>query len=89
MTHRARYQALNPRGQGRLHLLTVALAWIVLLLEAHNAWRTHQNAGIIQVGPMPTAVEDDETALSVLSWGVLSPTLAVLSQMRVGHRGGV
>jgi len=36
---------------------------------------------------MPIAVEDYETALNVMFRGVLYPTLAVLPQMRVGHRG--
>jgi NADP-dependent 3-hydroxy acid dehydrogenase YdfG len=45
------------------------------------------NAGIIQVGPMPTAVEEYETALHALFWAMLYPTLAVLPQMRARHRG--
>jgi NAD(P)-dependent dehydrogenase (short-subunit alcohol dehydrogenase family) len=37
------------------------------------------NAGIIQVGPMSTTtVEDFATALDVMFWGALYPTLAVL-----------
>ena len=48
------------------------------------------NAGIIQVGPMPTTtVEDFATALDVMFWGVLYPTLAVLPQMRARRNGRV
>jgi short-subunit dehydrogenase len=39
---------------------------------------------------MPTAtVEDFETALDVMFWGVLYPTLAVLPQMRARHSGRI
>jgi NADP-dependent 3-hydroxy acid dehydrogenase YdfG len=42
------------------------------------------NAGLIQVGPMSaTTKEDFANALDVMFWGTLSPTLAVLPQMRV------
>jgi NAD(P)-dependent dehydrogenase (short-subunit alcohol dehydrogenase family) len=47
------------------------------------------NAGIIQVGTMPTTVEDFATALNVLFWGALYPTLAVLPQMRARRSGRV
>ncbi len=48
------------------------------------------NAGIIQVGPMHTATEEDfTTALDVMFWGVLYPTLAVLPQMRARHSGQI
>jgi NAD(P)-dependent dehydrogenase (short-subunit alcohol dehydrogenase family) len=48
------------------------------------------NAGIIQVGPLHTAtVEDFETALNVMFWGVLYPTLAVLPQMRARRKGRI
>jgi NAD(P)-dependent dehydrogenase (short-subunit alcohol dehydrogenase family) len=48
------------------------------------------NAGIIQVGPLHTAtVEDFHTALDVMFWGVLYPTLAVLPQMRQRRRGRI
>jgi NAD(P)-dependent dehydrogenase (short-subunit alcohol dehydrogenase family) len=48
------------------------------------------NAGIIQVGPLHTAtVEDFETALDVMFWGVLYPTLAVLPQMRARRKGRI
>jgi NAD(P)-dependent dehydrogenase (short-subunit alcohol dehydrogenase family) len=48
------------------------------------------NAGIIQVGPMPTTtVEDFATALDVMFWGALYPTLAVLPQMRARRNGRV
>jgi NAD(P)-dependent dehydrogenase (short-subunit alcohol dehydrogenase family) len=40
------------------------------------------NAGVIQVGPLHTVtVEDFKTALDVMFWGLLYPTLAVLPQM--------
>ncbi|HEX3035276.1 MAG TPA: SDR family oxidoreductase [Thermodesulfobacteriota bacterium] len=46
------------------------------------------NAGIIQVGPVETAtLEDFESALDVMFWGVLYPTLAVLPQM-LKRKGG-
>ncbi len=48
------------------------------------------NAGIIQVGPMSTTtVEDFATALDVMFWGALYPTLAVLPQMRARRSGHV
>ncbi len=44
------------------------------------------NAGIIQVGPLAAmTVHDFQTALDVMYWGVVYPTLAVLPQM--GQRG--
>ena len=48
------------------------------------------NAGIIQVGPMSTTtVEDFATALDVMFWGALYPTLAVLPQMRARRSGHI
>jgi NAD(P)-dependent dehydrogenase (short-subunit alcohol dehydrogenase family) len=48
------------------------------------------NAGIIQVGPLQTVtIEDFETALGVMFWGVLYPTLAVLPQMRQRRSGRI
>ena len=48
------------------------------------------NAGIIQVGLMSTTtVEDFVTALDVMFWGALYPTLAVLPQMRAQCSGYV
>jgi NAD(P)-dependent dehydrogenase (short-subunit alcohol dehydrogenase family) len=48
------------------------------------------NAGIIQVGPLQTAtVQDFETALGVMFWGVLYPTLAVLPHMRQRRSGRI
>ena len=48
------------------------------------------NAGIIQVGPMSTTtVEDFASALDVMFWGALYPTLAVLPQMRARRRGHI
>jgi NADP-dependent 3-hydroxy acid dehydrogenase YdfG len=48
------------------------------------------NTGIIQVGLMSTTtVEDFVTALDVMFWGALSPTLAVLPQMRAQYSGYV
>ena len=48
------------------------------------------SAGILQVGPMSTTtVEDFATALDVMSWGALYPTLAVLPQMRARRSGHV
>jgi short-subunit dehydrogenase len=48
------------------------------------------NAGIIQVGPMSTTtVEDFATALDVMFWGALYPTLAVLPQMQARCSGHV
>ena len=48
------------------------------------------NAGLIQVGPLSTTtVEDFATALEVMFWGTLYPTLAVLPQMRARRRGRV
>ncbi len=45
------------------------------------------NAGIIQVGPLENQTIDDfQTAMDVMYWGVVYPTLAVLPQMRA--RGG-
>jgi short-subunit dehydrogenase len=41
------------------------------------------NAGIIQVGPIETMERKDfETAMDVMYWGTVLPTLAVLPQMR-------
>ena len=41
------------------------------------------NAGVIQVGPLPTMrVEDFEDALRVMFWGVVLPTLAALPHLR-------
>ena len=48
------------------------------------------NAGIIQVGPMSTTtVEDFASALDVMFWGALYPTLAVLPQMRARRSGHI
>lgn len=48
------------------------------------------NAGIIQVGPMSTTTTKDfASALDVMFWGTLYPTLAVLPQMRARRRGHV
>lgn len=48
------------------------------------------NAGILQVGPMSiTTVEDFATALDVMSWDALYPTLAVRPQMRARRSGHV
>ena len=48
------------------------------------------NAGIIQVGPMfTTTVEDFVSALDVMFWGALYPTLAVLPQMRARRSGHI
>jgi NAD(P)-dependent dehydrogenase (short-subunit alcohol dehydrogenase family) len=45
------------------------------------------NAGIIQVGPLENQTIDDfQTAMDVMYWGVVYPTLAVLPRMRA--RGG-
>ena len=44
-------------------------------------------AGIIQVGPMLTAMEDCAAALDVMFWSVLYPPLAVRQQMRSRRRG--
>ncbi|WP_346623758.1 SDR family oxidoreductase [Blastococcus montanus] len=41
------------------------------------------NAGVIQVGPLPTMrVEDFEDAMGVMFWGVVLPTLAALPHLR-------
>ena len=48
------------------------------------------NAGIIQVGPFETMTyQDFETALGVIFWGVVHPTLAVLPQMRARRSGRI
>ena len=48
------------------------------------------NTGIIQVGPMSTTtVEDFASALDVMFWGALYPTLAVLPQMRARRSGHI
>jgi short-subunit dehydrogenase len=48
------------------------------------------NAGTIHVGPVHTAtVQDFETALAVMFWGMLYPTLAVLPQMRARQSGRI
>ena len=48
------------------------------------------NTGIIQMGLMSTTtVEDFVTALDVMFWGALYPTLVVLPQMRVQRSGYV
>jgi NAD(P)-dependent dehydrogenase (short-subunit alcohol dehydrogenase family) len=48
------------------------------------------NAGIIQVGPAEAMTVDDyQTALDVMYWGVVYPTLAVLPQMRERRRGRI
>ena len=48
------------------------------------------NAGIIQVGPIhTTTVEDFATAMQVMFWGTLHPTLAVLPQMRARQSGRI
>jgi short-subunit dehydrogenase len=48
------------------------------------------NAGIIQVGPVAAmTVEDFETAVGVMFWGVVYPTLAVLPQMRERRSGRI
>src|SRR5712691_7173333 len=48
------------------------------------------HAGILQVGPMfTTTVDDFATALDVMFWGALYPTLAVLPQMRARRSGHV
>ncbi|MGE3539762.1 MAG: SDR family NAD(P)-dependent oxidoreductase [Candidatus Tectimicrobiota bacterium] len=48
------------------------------------------NAGVIQVGPLETAtIEEFETALNIMFWGVLYPTLAVLPQMRARRQGHI
>lgn len=48
------------------------------------------NAGIIQVGPLPTMeVEDFENAMNVMFWGVLYPILAVLPEMRARQSGRI
>jgi short-subunit dehydrogenase len=48
------------------------------------------NAGIIQVGPVTSmGVEDYESALGVMFWGVLYPTLAVLPGMRERGSGRI
>ena len=48
------------------------------------------NAGMIQVGPLATTTKEDfVTALDVMFWGTLYPTLAVLPQMRARGRGHI
>jgi NAD(P)-dependent dehydrogenase (short-subunit alcohol dehydrogenase family) len=48
------------------------------------------NAGVIQVGPLATTTKEDfATALDVMFWGTLYPTLAVLPQMRARGRGHI
>jgi len=48
------------------------------------------NAGIIQAGPIETmSVEDFEKAMSVIFWGTLYATLAVLPQMRARRSGHI
>jgi short-subunit dehydrogenase len=48
------------------------------------------NAGVIQVGPVHAqVVEDYETAMAVMYWGVVYPTMAVLPQMRARRRGRI
>jgi NAD(P)-dependent dehydrogenase (short-subunit alcohol dehydrogenase family) len=48
------------------------------------------NAGMIQVGPLTTTTKEDfASALDVMFWGTLYPTLAVLPQMRARRRGHI
>jgi NAD(P)-dependent dehydrogenase (short-subunit alcohol dehydrogenase family) len=45
------------------------------------------NMGIIQVGPMPTAMEECAAALDVRFWGVLYPPLAIVPRCARGTVG--
>jgi NAD(P)-dependent dehydrogenase (short-subunit alcohol dehydrogenase family) len=48
------------------------------------------NAGIIQAGPVEAmGIDDFQTALDVMYWGTVYPTLAVLPQMRERRRGRI
>jgi NAD(P)-dependent dehydrogenase (short-subunit alcohol dehydrogenase family) len=48
------------------------------------------NAGVIQVGPLESqAIEDFQTAMDVMYWGIVYPTLAVLPQMRARRAGRI
>ena len=48
------------------------------------------NAGIIQVGPLENQTVDDfRSAMDVMYWGVVYPTLAVLPQMRQRRSGRI
>jgi NAD(P)-dependent dehydrogenase (short-subunit alcohol dehydrogenase family) len=48
------------------------------------------NAGIIQVGPIESMrIEDFENAMAVMFWGMVYPTMAVLSQMRDRGEGRI
>jgi NAD(P)-dependent dehydrogenase (short-subunit alcohol dehydrogenase family) len=48
------------------------------------------NAGIIQVGPLPTmTLEDFETAMATNFWSAVYTTLAALPLMRAGGRGRI
>jgi len=63
MTHRARYQALASGYKGRFTRTRWSLAWIVLLIEAHSAWRTQglivgTEGALCLVGKGLTALRD-------------------------------
>jgi NAD(P)-dependent dehydrogenase (short-subunit alcohol dehydrogenase family) len=48
------------------------------------------NAGVIEVGPLAAmSVDDFATALDVMFWGTLHPTLAALPHLRSGRRGRI
>lgn len=48
------------------------------------------NAGIIQVGPLPMlTMQDFEQAMDIMFWGTLYPTLAVLPQMQRQGQGRI
>lgn len=48
------------------------------------------NAGVIQVGPVHAqVVEDYETAMAIMYWGVVYPTMAVLPHMRARRSGRI
>jgi short-subunit dehydrogenase len=48
------------------------------------------NAGVIQVGPLGNQTVDDfQSAMDIMYWGVVYPTLAVLPQMRARRSGRI